>query len=65
MDSVNVSVKITAYLVTENRGDHWAVVNEQLGTTAYGETEEAALLRADKLLVPCPAIFDKYKKVYN
>ena len=50
MDSVNVSVKITAYLVTENRGDHWAVVNEQLGTTAYGETEEAALLRADKLL---------------
>ena len=50
MDTVNASVKITAYLVTENRGDVWTAVNEQLGTTAYGETEEAALLRADEML---------------
>ena len=50
MDIVNANVKVTAYLVTENRGDYWTAVNEQLGTTAYGETEEAALLRADEML---------------
>ena len=50
MSAINASLKITFDVLTDDRGDHWAALVEQIGTYVYGDDEASALKRADELI---------------
>ena len=50
MSTVDASVKITIDFVPQYRGDHWAVLIDQLGITVYGSSQEDALGCADQMM---------------
>ena len=60
MASINSTVNVTVDLVVEERDDHWIGLIEQLGITVYGNSEKAAIDRADQMLTFIAGTFQKH-----
>ena len=60
MSSQAVNIKVSFDVSLENRGDHWAALIEQTGTTVYAESEQAALKRADEMIGFMASCFEKH-----
>ena len=65
MSSQAVNIKLSFDVSLENRGDHWAALIEQIGTTVYAESEQAALKRADEMVGFMASCFQKHSTLTN
>ena len=60
MNSQTVNVRLSYDVSLEDRGDHWAALIEQIGTTVYAQNEQAALRRADEMIEFMVSSFSKH-----
>ena len=60
MASTDSTVNVTVDLVVEQRDSQWIGLIEQLGITVYGNSEKAAIDRADQMLTFIAGTFQKH-----
>jgi hypothetical protein len=60
MNAQSFNIRLSYDVSLQDRGDHWAAIVEQIGTTVYAQDEQAALKRADEMVQFIVSSFNKY-----
>ena len=60
MNAQTVNIRLSYDVSLQDRGDHWAALIEQIGTTVYAPDKHAALQRADEMVEFVVSSFNKH-----
>ena len=60
MNAPTVNIRLSYDVSLQDRGDHWAALIEQIGTTVYAADKQVALQRADEMVEFVVSSFNKH-----